>query len=249
MVVADDSEDIRDLVRASLNAYGDFEVVGEATSGVDALALVRALEPEVLILDLSMPGLGGLAALPALRAAAPETRVVVFSAYNKEEFGPHAASLGAQGYGVKGMHPKALAGLVERSVSEGRPRILVVEEDGASWAPYIAALQADGGDVTRAASVNEAVALLTYRNFDLLVLGLDLTDGRGLDVLETVAVMDPQMPRPVVVTLSATVKPASFNRAFELGAVACMSTQSVNPEQLTAGLGKWLEQGADLRSV
>ena len=248
MVVADDSEDMRELVRASLNAYGDFEVVGEASSGVDALALVREHEPEVLILDLSMPGLGGLAALPALRSAAPETRIVVFSAYNKAEFGPHAASLGAQGYGVKGMHPKALAGLVERSVSDGRPRILVVEEHWASWAPYVNAVQAAGCDVTQAASVKEAVALLTYRNFDLLVLGLDLRDGLGLDVLETLAVMDPQMPRPVVVTLSATGKPASFNRAFELGAVACISTQSLNPEQLTARLAKWLEQGADLRS-
>lgn len=249
MVVADDSEDIRELVRASLHAYGDFEVVGEAGTGAEAIELVRDLEPDVVILDLSMPGLGGLAVLPDMRAAAPDTRVVVFSAFDREEFGAHAASLGAQGYGVKGMHPKALAALVERSVSDGRPRLLVVEESATEWAPYVAALQLAGSDVTRASSIQQALALITYRNFDMVVLGLELTDGPGIQVLEALDALDREVPIPVVVTLSDGLPPGVVNRAFELGAVACLSTRTLSPQQLGAGLEGWIEGGSDLRSA
>ncbi|HEV1998201.1 MAG TPA: response regulator [Candidatus Dormibacteraeota bacterium] len=249
VLVADDSKDMRELVRASLQAYGDFEVVGEASTGAEAVELASSLDPEVVILDLSMPVMGGLAALPAIRAAAPDTRVVVLSAFNKEEFGAKAASLGAEGYGVKGMHPKALAGLVERSMSDGRPRVIVVEEDAAAWAPYVVALRAAGCEVARAASVKEAVTLIRYRNFDLVVLGMALPDGPGIDVLEALAALDPQMPLPVIVTLSGPVDAATVNRAFHLGAVASLSTRTLSAEQLGAGIGKWLEKGSDLRSA
>ena len=249
VVVADDSEDMRELVRASLKAYGDFEVVGEATTGAEAVDLARALEPDVVLLDLSMPVMGGLAALPAIRKAAPESRVVVFSAFNKEEFGARATNLGAQAYGVKGIHPKALAALVEKSVSDGRPRVLVVEEGAAAWAPYTGAVQVAGCVVTRTTSVKEAVELVTYRNFDLMVLGMTLRDGTGVDVLEALSALDPQMPLPVIAVLAASVDPAAVNRAFELGAVACHSTANLTPTELGEAIGRWLEKGADLRSA
>jgi DNA-binding NarL/FixJ family response regulator len=249
VVVADDSEDMRELVRASLHAYGDFEVVGEAATGAEAVELAGTLEPDVVLLDLSMPVMGGLAALPAIRTAAPDTRVVVFSAFNKEEFGENAANLGARGYGVKGIHPKALAALVEKSVSDGRPRVLVVEEGAAAWAPYTGAIQVAGCVVTRATSAKAAVELVTYRNFDLLILGMTLVDGTGIEVLEALAALDPQMPLPVVAMLSSSVDPAAVNRAFELGAVACHSTVKLSPTELGELISRWLEKGADLRSA
>ena len=249
VVVADDSEDMRELVRASLHAYGDFEVVGEAVTGAEAVELAVTLEPDVVLLDLSMPVMGGLAALPAIRKGAPDTRVVVFSAFNKEEFGASAASLGAQAYGVKGIHPKALAALVEKSVSDGRPRVLVVEEGAAAWAPYTGAIQVAGCVVTRATTVKETVALVTYRNFDLMVLGMNLRDGSGVDVLQALAALDPQMPLPVIAVLTSTVDPAAVNRAFELGAVACHTTAKLSPTELGEAVSRWLERGADLRSA
>jgi DNA-binding NarL/FixJ family response regulator len=249
VLVADDSEDMRELLRASLHAYGDFEVVGEAATGAEAVELTRTMEPEVVILDLSMPVMGGLAALPAIREAAPGTRVVVLSAYSKDEFEDAASRLGAQAYGVKGMHPKAVAALVEQSVSDGRPRVLVVEEASGAWGAYTSAIQVAGNVVTVAASVREAIALVTYRNFELMVLGIRLSDGSGLDVLQALSSMDPAMPVPVAVTLSSEVDPAAANRAFELGAVACLSTRGSTPEEIARSVGQWLDRGEDLRST
>lgn len=248
VAIADDSEDIRVLVRAALTSYGDFEIVGEAGTGAEAVALVERLEPDVVVLDLSMPVMGGLAALPEIRRVSPDTRVVVFSGYNEDQFGANASSLGAQGYGIKGIHPKALSALVEKSVSDGRPRVLVVEEGSADWVRYTSALSTAGNVVSRAASVKDAVALVTYRNFDLVVLGMRLSDGSGLDVLVRLEAMDSHMPLPVVVTLTGEADPPSVNRAFELGAVACVAMRRVSPEDFAAAVPTWLDRGADRRS-
>lgn len=81
VVIADDSADFREVLRRVLEHDGHFEVVGEAANGNDALEVVRGSHPDLVVLDLSMPGRGGRAVAPLIRAVAPKTRVVVLSGF------------------------------------------------------------------------------------------------------------------------------------------------------------------------
>lgn len=81
VVIADDSDDFREVLRRVLEHDGHFEVVGEAANGNDALEVVRKADPDLVVLDLSMPGRGGRAVAPLIRAVAPRTRVVVLSGF------------------------------------------------------------------------------------------------------------------------------------------------------------------------
>jgi DNA-binding NarL/FixJ family response regulator len=79
VVVVDDSEDMRFLVHWTLERDDDFHVVAEAADGHEAIARVREHRPDVVLLDISMPGMSGLEALPVIRAESPETVVVMLS--------------------------------------------------------------------------------------------------------------------------------------------------------------------------
>jgi DNA-binding NarL/FixJ family response regulator len=81
VVVADDYDDIRALVRTQLEVSGRFEVVGEAANGQQAVNLVARHRPDVIILDLVMPVLSGLEAVPLIRRASPATRVLAFTGF------------------------------------------------------------------------------------------------------------------------------------------------------------------------
>jgi DNA-binding NarL/FixJ family response regulator len=112
IVVVDDHPLTRDAL-ASLLAQGGFDVVGEAGDGADAVALVGEPQPELVLLDLSMPGLDGLAALPRLRAAAPGCEVVVLTASGTEENLLGAIRAGAAGYLLKSEPPERIVSFLE----------------------------------------------------------------------------------------------------------------------------------------
>lgn len=80
VVVVDDAEDIRHLLRVTLNHDGRFDVVGEAADGLEAITVVSTTQPDLVILDRQMPRLGGLEALPEIRAVAPHAHVVLYTA-------------------------------------------------------------------------------------------------------------------------------------------------------------------------
>jgi DNA-binding NarL/FixJ family response regulator len=79
IVVCDDQPAYRQIVAMVLGLESDLEVVGEAGNGRQAVELVEQLKPEVLVLDIAMPVLDGLEALPLIRAASPETKVVMLT--------------------------------------------------------------------------------------------------------------------------------------------------------------------------
>ena len=120
VVVADDSKDMRELITAALEASGRFEVVGHGVNGTDALDAVRGAKPDLALLDLGMPGVGGMDVLPELVRACPTTRVIVVSGFPRGRLAKLALGHGAVGYVEKGLSAKAMvdeivavAGLLE----------------------------------------------------------------------------------------------------------------------------------------
>jgi DNA-binding NarL/FixJ family response regulator len=141
LVVVDDHPIVREGLVAVLEDEPDFQVVGTAGSAEEALALVERAQPDVLLLDLELPGADGIAALPSLLGASPATRVLVFTAYDTDERVFGSLQAGARGYLLKG----AAAAEIARAVH-------AVAEDGSYLEPRIAAkLVAEVGAPRRAA--------------------------------------------------------------------------------------------------
>ena len=118
VLLADDADEMRRLVALSLRLNGSFEVVGEAANGQEAVDLATSLQPDVVVLDLSMPVMDGLTALPLIKRAAPETVVVVFSGFDELQLGAGSRGLGAAAYVEKGTPLDELAGTLARAYAE-----------------------------------------------------------------------------------------------------------------------------------
>ena len=102
IVIAEDDPGLCELFREQLSCVPDFEVIGEARNGRKAIATVGRLDPDILTLDIDLPGIGGLEVLPVVRWYSPKTKVIVLSGHDEEATILEALELGARGYIVKG---------------------------------------------------------------------------------------------------------------------------------------------------
>ena len=102
IVIAEDDPGLRELFREQLSCVPDFEVIGEACDGRQAVATVGRLDPDILTLDIDLPGIGGLEVLPVVRWYSPKTKVIALSSHDEEATLLEALELGARGYIVKG---------------------------------------------------------------------------------------------------------------------------------------------------
>lgn len=96
-----------------------FQVVGEAGDGEQAIEMAGRLRPDLVLLDMSMPRMDGLEALPHILAASPKSRVVVFSGFSHEKLAATALSLGAASYLEKGATPEDIVGTLRRAATGG----------------------------------------------------------------------------------------------------------------------------------
>jgi DNA-binding NarL/FixJ family response regulator len=117
IVVADDHPVVREGLRAMLDAEDDLEVVGEAASGAEAVALAAALRPDVVLMDLRMPGTDGVAATGSI-VAAGSARVLVVTTYDTDADILRAVEAGATGYLLKDTPRRQLADAV-RAAARG----------------------------------------------------------------------------------------------------------------------------------
>jgi DNA-binding NarL/FixJ family response regulator len=126
IIVVDDHPVVREGLVASLEDDPEFQVVGSAGSAEDALPLVTTQHPDVILLDLELPGVNGLEAIPALTAAHPASRILILTAYDTDERVLGAIRAGAKGYLLKGASLEEIARAI-RSVHAGEsylePRI------------------------------------------------------------------------------------------------------------------------------
>jgi DNA-binding NarL/FixJ family response regulator len=111
VLVVDDAAHLRDLLTLLLDIEDDFEVVGTAADGAQAIVQAALLDPDVVLLDLAMPVMDGLAALPDLRQRLPGARIVIFSGFEHQALARRALEAGADDYIEKGT---SVTHLVER---------------------------------------------------------------------------------------------------------------------------------------
>ncbi len=119
IVLADDHKIVRQGLRALLEAEPDFQVVGEAGNGLEAVQMVERLAPEVLVLDLMMPGLNGLEVARQLSKRSPQTRIVILSMHDNEAYVLRALMNGATAYVLKDSSANDLSRAV-REAAAGR---------------------------------------------------------------------------------------------------------------------------------
>jgi DNA-binding NarL/FixJ family response regulator len=122
VLIVDDHEIVREGLRTVLAEQADVEVVGEAGDGERAVALSRALSPDVVLMDLVMPGMGGLEALGHIREAAPAAQVVVLTNFASDQTVRDAVANGAVGYLLKDVHKSELLQAI-RNARQGRPSL------------------------------------------------------------------------------------------------------------------------------
>ena len=118
ILVVDDHPIVRQGLVGVLEDEVEFSVVGSASSAEEALTLVARHHPDVILLDLELPGLDGVAALPGLIEVSPQSRVIVFTAYDTDERVFGAIRAGAKGYLLKGASTEEI-GRAIRAVHEG----------------------------------------------------------------------------------------------------------------------------------
>jgi len=121
IVIADDHTLFRDSLRSLLTSRG-FEVVGEAREGNEAVDLARRLQPDIVLMDLSMSGLDGLAATRLISAEMPQVKVVVLTGSDDDAKLFEAIKSGAQGYLLKNLESKEFFALLE-GVGRGEPAL------------------------------------------------------------------------------------------------------------------------------
>lgn len=117
--VVDDHKVVRAGLRAYLCSEPDFEVVGEAGNGREAVELVRSQSIEVLLMDLSMPGQSGLDVMTMIRAKAPETRILILTGHSEAQYAVKLIRSGAAGFLSKDGDPSEIPRAV-RTVVQGR---------------------------------------------------------------------------------------------------------------------------------
>ena len=120
VLIADDHAVVREGVRHVLGADHGFDVVGEAANGDGAIALAVELKPDVVVLDLSMPGVSGLDAARGIRERAPDVRILILSIHDHSEYVQQSERAGAQGYLRKDSSPAELRAAIRAVHAGGR---------------------------------------------------------------------------------------------------------------------------------
>ena len=135
ILIADDHALFRKGLQMILSDRSDLEILGEAADGLELLRQVRKLNPQVVLLDISMPNLRGLEAIPEIRSINPGVKIVILTMHRNEEFLFEAISAGADGYLLKDDTEKDLLQAI-RTVAQGSIYVsrFLAEESRQDWA-------------------------------------------------------------------------------------------------------------------
>ena len=147
IVVVDDAAEVRTLVRTRIRHSGRLALVAEGGDGAEAVGLARRYQPDLMLLDVSMPGMDGLAALPDVLAVSPATKVVLFSGFEEEGLVERARQLGAAAFVTKSV---PIEDLVDRLLA-------VLDEESGTARPLAPRTSTPSGTADGAARVDQGV--------------------------------------------------------------------------------------------
>lgn len=118
ILLVDDHALVREGTRRLLETENDVQVVAEASSGEEAIEIARSLQPDIAVMDIAMPGIGGIEATRAIKKYCPETAVLILSAYDDEPYLLALLDAGAAGFLLKNVHGQELIQAI-RAVARG----------------------------------------------------------------------------------------------------------------------------------
>ena len=119
VLLADDHKIVRDGLKRILSAHADIEVAAEAAGGDQALALVKAADYDVAMLDMSMPGLSGLDLIKRIKIEKPKLRILVLSMHGEQQYAARALKAGASGYLTKDSAAEQMVGALRKIAAGG----------------------------------------------------------------------------------------------------------------------------------
>ncbi len=165
VVIIEDYKLTRVGLRSALNEYEHIKVVGEAEDAVKGLEVIKNLKPDVVLMDLGLPGMNGLEATQKTREISPETYIIILTSHDREEEVMAALGAGANAYCLKDISPKTLSEVI-KNVAQG-----------AGWLdPAVAKIalnlfpKPDNFNIKNSAEITDARAQLTEREFEVLRL-------------------------------------------------------------------------------
>jgi len=118
--LVDDVPELRELIRFGMEEDPNFEVVGEAGDGRSAIEGIAETRPTAVLLDLSMPDMNGLEAIPEIRSGDPDVAIIVLSGFSADRMSGHAIEQGADGYVEKGTPIQELRDATRTAVASRR---------------------------------------------------------------------------------------------------------------------------------
>jgi len=207
VMLIDDNATFLRATTQFLEASADIEVVAAADQGDTALEIAQDLSPQVILVDLAMPGLPGLETIPRLRAMFPEAGIIALTVMNSKKFSRAALKAGADVFLPKATMRKDLLPGIEWLMGEDREstpppvdtvphkntaaawHILVVEDDHSLQRLYIKAIRSKGFQVQAAATVEEVRQKLDEQHFDILLCDVGLGGEQSTDFLRENAEM------------------------------------------------------------
>lgn len=205
VLLVDDNPTFLRATSQFLEAHDDVVVVGTAERGEEALTQAQALQPQVILMDLAMPGLPGLDVIPRLRSDMPQAGIIALTLMNTNHFRQAALEAGADAFIPKATMRSDLLPAIRRVAQDGGAkaaeparatpgnggpttrRILVMEDDTHLCRLYDKALGAAGYEVHLAVTIQEARDLLADTRFDVLLCDIHMGDDRGTDLLHEYA--------------------------------------------------------------
>lgn len=122
VLIVDDQKAIRESIKVFLTEVTDLEVVGTAINGYNAIAQVRELQPDIILMDIEMPGLDGLEATKAIIQQCPQTKIIILTSHDRDDLIAQSIYVGAEGYLLKNMSSTEIIRAI-RFVSEGYTQI------------------------------------------------------------------------------------------------------------------------------
>ena len=165
IVIADDHTIVRDGLKQLLGAVGDMEVIAEASNGHEVMERVRALEFDLLLLDMSMPGRSGIELIRQVRAEKPKLRILVLSMHEEHQYAVRAIRSGAAGYLTKESASQQLVDAI-RKVASG----------GAFISAEVAQQLALGAMPGAQAALHETLSDREFQIFRMIAEGLSVSD-------------------------------------------------------------------------